>query len=223
MAMADAAMAPEAKGAAPARESLESFHLYALPNSVSLKDREIRQVTLLNVRGVAVARELVSRGSPTVFGAQRGEPRPDHPQVTLRFDNGPKTGLGQPLPSGRARIYARDTKDNLQFVGEDQINNTPVGGSVTLTMGQAFDVTTRRVQTAFQHISKRITESAYRIELKNGGKKAALVRIDENIPGDWKILEDSGSHIREGARAVWRISVPASGTIDVVYRVRVER
>jgi len=217
--MQDAAEMAASPG--PGREQLESFHLYTLPQPITLRDRETKQVALLSADSVEVQRQLVSRAAPAVHGTQRGTPPPSHPETRLRFLNA--RADRQPLPGGLARIYAHDTTGNLQFIGEDRVRNTPVGGAVTLTMGRAFDVRVKRTQTAFQRIGNRVTETAYRIELENGGDEVADVRVEETIPGDWRVIEESGHHAREGAAAVWRVTVPAKGKADMDYRVRVER
>ena len=92
-----------------------------------------------------------------------------------------------------------------------------------MTLGRAFDVTVKRTQTDFSAIAKRVTESTHRLEFVNGGAVAAVVRVEETIPGDWRILEQSDNYVREGADAVWRVTVPAKGAAALTYRVRVER
>ena len=221
-AMAAPAMT-EAKAALPQRQSLAAFHMYTMPRPLDLGERELKQVALLAGRALAVERRLLSRGSPPVFGAQRGTPPPAHPEVRLVFRNGGAEGSAEPLPAGPARVYVRDASGDLRFAGEDRIANTPVGGTVSLRLGRAFDVRVKRTQTAFRRHGKRTTESAYRLELENGGEREAAVRIEETIPGDWRITEESATSRRRGAAAVWRLSVPARGTADLTYRVRVDR
>jgi len=50
------------------------------------------------------------------------------------------------------------------------------------------------------------------------------VKLVEIVPGDWKVLEESAPHEKESAgRLVWRLAVPAKGTAELTYRVRVHR
>ena len=54
-------------------------------------------------------------------------------------------------PSGRARW--KDRRGNAQFIGEDRIEHTPKHETVTLKLGESFDVRVRRKQTEFNKLS----------------------------------------------------------------------
>jgi hypothetical protein len=46
--------------------------------------------------------------------------------------------------------------------------------------------------------------------------------VQERIPGDWKMLEESAPHAVGNANtAVWKLTVPAEGETVLTYRVRV--
>ena len=221
-----AAAMPADAASMPAREAVGDLHLYRLERPVTIDDRQTKQVALLAAEGVPFVREYISEAGVQVFGGQRGEPRPSHPQVVLEFDNAEKDGPGIPLPAGVARVYTGDSTGAMRLLGEDQIDNTPVGESVKLTPGEAFDVTVKRRQTDFVRagLPDGVFESAYRLEVKNAKTEEITVKLVEVIPGDWKILEENASHQTESAdRLVWRLVVPAKRTAELTYRVRVHR
>jgi hypothetical protein len=210
----------------PAREAVGDLHLYRLERPVTIGDRQTKQIALLAAEGVPFMREYVSEAGVQVFGRQRGEPRPTHPQVVLRFDNAEADGPGIPMPAGIARVYARDSAGAPQLLGEDRLDNTPVGESVKLTPGDAFDITVKRRQTDFVRagLPEGVFEASYRVEVNNAKDVEVTVKLVEIIPGDWTILEESASHETESAgRLVWRLAVPAKGTAEMTYRVRVHR
>jgi hypothetical protein len=220
-----AAMPADAAGM-PEREAVGDLHLYRLDRPVTIDDRQTKQVALLAAAGVPFTREYVSEAGTQVFGRQRGEPRPTHPQVVLRFDNAEADGPGIPLPAGTARVFTGDSTGALRLLGEDQLDNTPVGGTVKLTPGEAFDITVKRRQTDFvrEGLSDGVFESAYQLEIDNAKDVDVTVKLVEIVPGDWKVLEESAPHERESAeRLVWRIAVPANGAAEMTYRVRVHR
>ncbi len=220
-----AAMSADA-ASMPAREAVGDLHLYRLERPVTIDDRQTKQVALLAAEGVPFVREYISEAGVQVFGRQPGEPRPTHPQVVLRFDNAEADGPGIPLPAGVARVYTRDSTGAKRLLGEDQLDNTPVGESVELTPGEAFDVTVKRRQTDFVRagLPDGVFESAYRLEVNNAKAEEVTVKLVEIIPGDWKILEESAAHETETAeRLVWRLAIPAKGTAELTYRVRVHR
>jgi hypothetical protein len=60
------------------------------------------------------------------------------------------------------------------------------------------------------------------VRLKNGGREAVRVRVEEPVPGDWRILQESLPHRKEAANlAVWEIDVPAQGETLLEYRALV--
>ncbi len=223
--MATKAVADAGGHALPAREAVGGAHVYTVPGLVRLRNNETRQLALLHAANVAVTETLISAGHPVVFGAQRGQPRPSHPDLRLAFDNRDLVPGGLPLPAGIIRVY-RPTKGGPPlFAGEDRIIDTPGGERARLTIGRAFDVTVRRQQTAFQRLDAkgRNVEAAFRIEVRNGRDRPARVRLDETLPGDWRVTEENRPHERAGGQARWHLDVPAGGRAELTYRVRVLR
>lgn len=215
------AMAADAAAAEPAREELAGYHLYRLPERVTLKRGEEVQAALLAPLTVETVRELVSEIHPTVFGrVQGGGDRPRHPAIRLSFTN-PKDDRGMPLPAGAVRLYGADAGGAARFLGEDRLPDTPVGGTVELSAGNAFDVTVKRRQTDFRRDDRRSTVTAYAIEIHNGGATSETVKVVETVPGDWRMEDTDRPHTRENNQAVWRIAVPAKQTVRFSYRVLV--
>ena len=51
-----------------------------------------------------------------------------------------------PLPKGTVRVFKEDQDDgSIEFIGEDSIGHTPKDEIITLTTGNAFDVTAKKV------------------------------------------------------------------------------
>ena len=61
------------------------------------------------------------------------------------------------------------------------------------------------------------------IEIARPDKKNALtVTVQEPIPADWKMLHESHPHSKAASNtAVWKIVVPAEGSVVLSYRVQV--
>jgi hypothetical protein len=108
------------------------------------------------------------------------------------------------------------------FLGETR-SRTAEGARVELTLGQAFDVTARARQTAFERPSDRLTEVAFEIVLENAKPTPVTATVVEEMAGEWRVLEESHPHERTAAqRAEWRVPVPAGGRAVLTYRVRIE-
>jgi len=224
---ADAGMPPM-----PQREASGELHVYAVSGTVALDAGEQKQVALLRAAAVPAKETLISTGHPQVFGAMRGEAPAEHPVVEVSFANKDLAGTGAgagagglPLPGGLLRVYRERPGSTPLFSGEDRMTDTPAGETARLNIGRAFDVTVRREQTAFNRLDPqgRSAEAAFKITLRNGRERAAQVRLDENIPGDWEVTEASSSHQRAGGQARWVLEVPARGETVLTYKVRVLR
>jgi hypothetical protein len=208
----------------PAREAVGIYHVYTLPRAVTLRDGESRQVPLLPPAQVEVSRELaLEPQSPYVFQSRSRESRPQHPVLRLAFVNTAETGLGKPLPAGPLRVTMRGSDGEMVLLGESQLPALPVGGEARLTLGEAFDITARRVQTDFQKVSADVTETAWEVKLANGGTRTEVVVVREAFASDWLILEESLPHRKESAsQAHWSVEIPAKGQAVLRYRVRIK-
>jgi len=214
------------------QESLLDYHLYTLERLTTIAENQTKQVALLNAAGVPARKELVLMGSDYYYASSYGDlGQKLKVNVWIQFDNKTSARLGIPLPKGILRAYKRDKTGNAQFVGEDQIDHTPKNEPVRVKLGQSFDVTANKKQTDFKQLSTGNTgnggtnrfESAYEITLKNAKKETATVMVQEPIPGDWKVVEESHPHDKPASNtALWKVGVPAEGSVTLKYRVQVK-
>jgi hypothetical protein len=222
-----------AAAAAPAPEMAEQalleYHLYTLNRPTTIAESQTKQVSLLSAAGVPARKELVLFGRDYYYYSSYGDlGQKMKVSVFVEFDNKEAAHLGLPLPKGIIRVYKKDGAGNAQFVGEDHIDHTPKNEKVRLKLGESFDVTADKKQTAFEKLSSiggrlRAAEAAFEIVLKNAKKEAATVTVQEPIPGDWKILQESQRSSKPTAHtALWKIDVPAEGKTTLTYRVQVK-
>ena len=210
------------KVAAPQQEALMDYHLYSFERPTSIADNQTKQLALLSASAVPVRREYLLAGSDWYYReryAQIGQKL--KPAVFLEFGN--KGGqLGKPLPAGIVRVYARDSKGAAQFVGEDRIEHTAKNEKLRLRLGEAFDITAERKQTNYRKIADNVVETAYRIDLRNAKDEAVTVKVQEPLPGDWEMVQESQKHTKESARvATWNVELAAGSAATLEYTVRV--
>jgi hypothetical protein len=217
--MAAASPAPQM-----AEEAAFEYHLYTLQRPTTLAENQTKQVALLSGSGVPVAKEYRFNDIVGIYAypIDERERKRVNAQVRVAFDNSEAARLGLALPKGIVRVYKKDSRGQVIFVGEDAIEHTPKGETVKLTLGQAFDVTAMAKEIDFERLSDTSSESAYEIEVKNAKPEAITVTVSEALPGEWRILEESDKHERADAhRAEWKIAVPAEGSAKLTFRVRV--
>src|SRR6266446_4123785 len=111
------------------QENFSEYHLYSLGRRTSVEDKETKQISLLQGTAVPVEKVFVVNGQNFYYHNQYnpGSPQKDPVMVFYKFKNEEKAGLGMPLPAGNLRVYQKDSKGGVLFIGEDHIDPTPQG------------------------------------------------------------------------------------------------
>jgi len=216
-----------AAAAPPAFSESELFeyHVYNLQGKTDLKNRQTKQIKLLDAAPVKVMKTLQVRGSRQVFRRPYGQgPRRVPVGVYIQFDNTGANQLGRPLPAGIIRLYKADDAGSYQFIGEDRVAHTPKKETVKLRGGEAVDVVAERVQTDYRKISAHQHESAWKITLKNRKREDVVVNIVESLPANWRILKNSHAYKKADAFTVtFSVPVPRDKEVVCAYRIRAGR
>jgi hypothetical protein len=206
------------------QENFSEYHLYSLSRRTSVEDKESKQISLLQGSGVPVDKLFVVNGQNFYYHNPQNPSAPlkDSVQVFYKFKNEEKSSLGIPLPAGNVRVYQKDSKGGLLFIGEDHIDHTPKDESVTIKIGNAFDVVAERKQTDFKKISDRVYEMEFQIILRNHKDAPVTVQVNEPIGGDWEMLSSSFPAEKTAAFAAqFNVPVKSNGESVLKYRVRV--
>lgn len=162
------------------RESGE-YHAYELPETIAISNGVIERVPLFAElpvvaceRAYAVGRQDNNHwipGTPQTSPSQRGQTGKLPVAATVSMKNTKDSGLGQPLPAGRVRLY-----DGKDFLGESMLAHTSEGTDITLEVGKPFDLRAEREATDFRldRAGRTITES-FAITLGNAKDEEATI------------------------------------------------
>jgi hypothetical protein len=219
---ADMAMAQSfAPGISPT--SSLATHVYTIPKLTGLGPFETKQLGLLNSPSIPVRRQFTARAQQHFYMQQMRAPDQDtRAAVELLFTNNAAAKLGTPLPAGIVRVYGQDAEGAPQFMGEDNIPHTAVGGEVTLNLGTDFDIPVQREQLNFIRATDNIVLTVWRVTVSNAKSRPVTVRVIEPIPGAWEIAKESHPHTKENAgSALWTLEIPAKGKTVLEYSARV--
>ena len=206
-----------------AQENFSEYHLYTLGRKTSVEDKETKQISLLQGSGIPVEKRFVVNGQNYYYHNQYspGSPIKDNVMVFYKFKNEEKSGLGMPMPAGNVRVYQKDSKGNVLFVGEDRIDHTPKDEALNIHIGNAFDVISERKQTDYKHIDTHTWEMEFEITLRNHKDTPISVEVNEPIGGDWEMLTSSYKYTKTAAFAAqFNVPVAANGTSVLKYRIR---
>ncbi len=203
-------------------EPLYDYHLYTLPGRTTLKNAQIKQVSLFEAHQIKVARRYRLTSSPGYFRGGGSRESQEKVRVFYAFRNETDNQLGVPLPAGVFRVYGEAESGSRQLLGEDRIDHTPRDEEVELEVGAAFDLTAERVRSDFQRISDRVYESEFKITLRNHKDEDVVVEVLENVGGDWRIVKSNFASTQVSANEIrFDLPVKAHGETVLEYRVQV--
>ncbi|WP_159978930.1 MULTISPECIES: DUF4139 domain-containing protein [unclassified Novosphingobium] len=191
------------------REQLGDFYLYPLAERTTIADKQTKQVSFLDAKGVSASSGYRFE-NPWLGTANEARSAAS----VLRFANSGAGGLGDALPAGTVRVYVRDARGQPQFTGENQIDHTPQGSTIGLPTGDAFDVKVQPTTVLRTRLGDGRWRTQMRYRLTNARSRAATVELVQGGLdwGDTRIIEENRkSERRDAGSAVWQVPVPANG------------
>ncbi|MFH1017750.1 MAG: hypothetical protein V1798_06145 [Pseudomonadota bacterium] len=217
-------------------KTFDEYHMYTLNRSMTLCDRETKQVEFVRAGNIQSKELYVYNGAKIDWNRygcwdseairqDRNYGTQSNPKIWVmrEFMNSSNNGLGIPLPKGRARFYRRDDDGLLEFTGENVIDHTPQDETVRLYTGNAFDLVGERRRTDYQiDTSKRWLDESFEIKLRNHKKNETEVRVVENLYRwiNWKIMEKSADFKKTDSQTIeFRVKVPPAGEKVLTYSV----
>jgi hypothetical protein len=117
------------------RERLGDFYVYPIAGRTTLANQQQKQVSFLDVKAAPASKGYVFRNG---WLASQNEAQSF--DTVLRFSTAAEGGLGDALPAGTVRVYMRDARGQPQFIGENEIDHMPMGSTLAIKTGEAFDV-----------------------------------------------------------------------------------
>jgi hypothetical protein len=194
------------------RARLGDYYLYPLAERTTIANQQTKQVSFLDVHGVPAEHGYEFRNN----WLQTSE-TPLSAQSIYSFSSSSHAGLGDQLPAGILRFYMRDKRGDPQFIGESQIDHTPMGSTLSLATGDAFDVKVKATVEKRTRISTFDWQSDMRYELTNALPRPVVVKLmQQGLWGDSRVKSESQKSTRTNAEAVsWAVTVPANGTATV--------
>ena len=219
MAMADRLEEVMVKGARKAAQSdLGDYKLYTLPDPTAVAANQIKQVAFLDDTRAPFDRVYRFRGE-----AFDGESEPEQdPQGELilkfrneRAPNGPG-GLGVALPSGLVTVMQTRADGSRMFVGEQSVEDTPVGLPVELPMGVSREVTaTAAVALTTQG---RLRRAAKTLTFRNTRATPVEVEVREGVTGaDFKLIGEDRAHTNRASDLVWTVRLAPGASAELKY------
>jgi hypothetical protein len=199
------------------REQLADYYVYPLAEATTIANNQTKQVSFLTAERVRA-----NRGYEQTFYSFFSQDEPVSADVRVRFSNSQASGLGDQLPSGVVRVYARDARGQPQFAGEDRIGHTSAGSDLALKIGDAFDVTIQPTLRQTTRATRRATDYDMSYLVRNARSEPITVTVRQDSL--WRFNEVVTQSI-EGRRTdadsfAWDVPVPANGETELTFTIR---
>ncbi len=189
-------------------KSFFEYHLYAMTRPATLKNNQIKQLTLFPTASVSVKKVYKYEGLND----------PKKVKVTLEFMNSKQDGLGMALPAGKVRVYKQDSDKSQEFIGEDRVEHTPKDEKVRIYVGDAFDVTGERKEKENRSLGGRANQQTVEIKLRNHKDSDIEVVVVERFGSDWEISRQTQPFDKKDARtAEFKVPVKKDGESTIEF------
>ena len=216
-------------------KAFAEYHLYTLQRPLTIRDEETKQVEFVRAEGIdASSLYVCDDGNTPVLGRELPNLDPNYgvgskPKIAVyyEFKNSNANHLGLPLPAGRMRFYRRDSDQQLEFIGENEIDHTPKDETLRVFTGNAFDVVAERRRVDFVvDNQKHVADESFEIKLRNHKKEPVEVRVVEHLCrwNTWEIVAKSDPVTKKDAQTIeFRVSVKPDQEKIVSYKVHYSR
>ena len=213
-------------------ESINSYELYTLPDITTIKDKQNKQIALIERNDVKYKKEF-QLNSQLSFGSFRhDEFEKHHPQIFYVIENTAASNLGISLPTGVIRFYENDKNSNLQFIGSNHINNTAKEDTLRLNLGDAFNISvsgkvtagkekelSRKPENKCTLITKLRSYNA-EITVNNAEDTDNTVVIEQYFPEKHAITNESiKSESKNISTRVWKMNVAKNSKETLKFSV----
>jgi hypothetical protein len=225
MAMTDSAGSPPQVE----EKKFDEFHMYSLPLTATLRDRETKQVEFVRGENVQTTKLYVYEGLKASYrgginlNQNYGQNGQTDVAIYRELENKKENGLGVPLPAGRMRFYRMDDDGQLEFTGENTIDHTPKNETIRVYLGNAFDILGERKRTNFyKHPSRDMLRETFEVEIRNRSEETVTVKVVEPLfrGSNWEIQTPSQEFEKTDAQTIeFPVVVEADGTATVTYTV----
>ena len=170
------------------KESLSEYYIYTIEGTENITIK--RPKRLPNLDQVNVKIETIYKYDVEHYGKVV--------KRFFRFENKKKSKLGSaPLPDGVVRVFKKDSKGNIRYVGRNNIKYIPIDEKAEIDLGEEKEIKIERklmnyATDNFEYSSKgnisgwdEIQE--YKIVLTNYRDSQAAFEMKEYFNGDWKL------------------------------------
>lgn len=183
---------------------------YKITRNITILDGQTKQIAFLEAQVVSYR---------TVYEVNKWSERA---LVKVEFANTKANGLGLSMPRGTAKVYRLDEEREVEFVGEDAVGNLPVEATMSIAIGEAFDIRCKSFEKK-RWKQEGIEYTTHIYELTNGKEENVRIHIHHSIEEAlWEM--ESSSHDYEIKNAnkiefIIRATAKKAAIVEFTYKM----
>lgn len=205
--MAEAVVVTGSRVRPVTQENLGDLKAYRVPDPTTLAARSQKQVALMARDAVPVT--LVYASTISFYDAST-------PQLRIRAMNKADRGLGLPLPAGPVALFERQGDRDL-LIGQSFTDDKAVGEEVELKFWDQSNLT-----LTFGTGPNEPGRRRFDLTLRNANPFPVRFEGEFDID-ESAVTEPSTPLAKKNGRNLWATTVPANGTANLRYTVRLPR
>jgi hypothetical protein len=199
------------------QSQLGDYKLYTLVEPTTVAAQQTKQIAFLHQP--AVSFETVYAYEAAAAGDAGGDEGLTAATTTLRFENKPEKGLGQPLPQGAVWLRQTQSPGGELFIGSKTIDDVAIGAPFEIALGAASDVTVHARVVSDTHAAPHRRRLSFTVEVANAKPRPVVLEIRQPVSDvtGLAVPEESLAHGTKGGDPLWRLPLPANATATLTY------
>lgn len=184
---------------------LGDYKLYSLPEPTTVAARQVKQVGLIDQDQVAFdwVYGYVVRSSEDAVRALSAPA-----DLRIRLQNTRAANLGKPLPAGTISVVQDDADGHPVLIGQQRIDDTPVGLPIDAMLGRAHDVGVSSRVVRVQSRGKHRTRIAREVTVINDMPGSIDFELSHEISGErFRLVSESLHHAMWRGMPTWRLTL----------------
>lgn len=192
-------------------EQLGDLKLYRLPYPSTVAARQMKQVRLIDLKGVAYERAF---WVDAAIDTDKFDDEWTHPSLYYHLRNDKAHGLGLPIPGG-SYLVEQDQIGLSMAVDETRGSDRAVGEVIGIEGPENDDLSWRQRLVEVRKEGTRLVRS-YVIEVRNASARPAVFwATPDGAPN--LVRASSLPLVSEQGRQRWRLDVPANGAASLTF------
>jgi len=193
----------------------------------SLSHEETKQIMIFKKEAVPIEKRWTFDAAKLPWDPEKLDVNVGIP-VSYRVKNQEISGLGRfALPPGKVRVFQKDGHQGTIFLGEDPVEEIPVGEELEIYIGDSRDIVVTQRKMRDERINVRRnqknrivlydTDEVIKASIENFKVNSARLTMIQHIPGQWDMETCNMTYERKDANTLeFEIDLPPRGKKELL-------